>query len=122
MLLTGIAAAVAMMAQAVPTAGSADVAYDSLAQGRNFEVVAAISTDEAMRADDPAQLINLGIAHARIGNEGEARELFKAAITSEHRTELETANGEWKDSTYLARKALRMLENGAFRADRVTMR
>ncbi len=97
-----------------------------LVEGRNLEAIAQINEQDAVAQEDPARLINLGIAHAREGREARARELFKAALTSVDPVELEIADGEWVDSQRLARIALRMLEAGEFRvsmpAERVTLR
>ena len=64
--------------------------------------------------DDPALLINLGIAHAARGDEVRARELFEAARDHAEPAELRTAGGRWVDSERLAREALAMLDEGAF--------
>lgn len=115
--------ALAMVMQSGPAqAGSENVAYDSLVEGRNAEAIAQIETGNAIAQDDPAQLINLGVAYARSGNDQAARECFEAAIKSKNRVELETASGDWQDSRVLARQALRMLERDEFRGDRLAAR
>ncbi|MBA4768637.1 MAG: hypothetical protein H2049_13530, partial [Porphyrobacter sp.] len=65
---------------------------------------------------DAAVLINLGIAYARMGDETRARDAFRQALACEEVVELETADGLATDSRRLARKALKMLERGEFRA------
>ncbi len=104
----------------------ADLGAETLAQGRNADAIAEL---EARRAHDPAQLINLGIAYAREGDAERARYLFNAALTRNSPMELETADGQLTDSRRLARKALRMLDQGEFSAqptmrtaNRVTLR
>ena len=102
-----IAASVASQPLAV------EVGYKELAAGQD---AAAISQIEDQRADgdEPARLINLGIAHARLGDVTRARAFFQAALASPERMELETATGAWVDSRVLARQALAMLDRGQF--------
>ncbi|MCB2089519.1 MAG: hypothetical protein KDD98_11940 [Sphingomonadaceae bacterium] len=104
-------------------AAVADVGYEELRDGRNVAAIATIELNDALEADDPARLINLGIAYARQGEGERARSLFEAAARSDNRVQLETAGGEWRDSRYLARKALTMLDRGDFgERSRLTMR
>ncbi len=91
-----------------------DVAYSELTAGENREAIERIEANENLAQDDPARLINLGIAHARLGDEANARAFFRAAVNSEQRLELETATGEWRDSRVLAKTALRKLDRGEF--------
>ncbi len=88
-----------------------DLQAAHLVAGRNADAIAEL---EAVRSHDPAQLINLGIAYARQGDEERARALFMAAAASNDRIEIDTANGSETDSRRLARKALRMLDNDEF--------
>lgn len=99
------------------TAAPVDVAYEELAGGQNNAAIQRIEQNEALEQDDPARLINLGIAHARKGNDLEARELFTAAARNDQRYQLETAHGEWMDSRDIARRALAMLDRGEFRTN-----
>lgn len=101
-----------LLAQA--PAATADVAYDELMAGRNEAAILRIETNPALDANDPARLINLGIAHAREGRTEEARAMFRAAVRARDSVRLETAGGTWADSRDLARTALAMLEQGAF--------
>ena len=66
---------------------------------------------------DPAELINIGIAYAQTGEEAKARAAFEAALACGEVVDIETADGSATDSRRLARKALRMLARGEFRAD-----
>jgi len=95
-----------------PVAAEVDVAYEEVSQGRDASAIARIDADQALENDDPAQLINLGIAFARQGETAKARTMFEAAVESSNRFELETATGDWVDSRQLARRALASLENG----------
>jgi hypothetical protein len=90
---------------------SADVGYDQLVAGQDDSAIALIEAQSA-DTDDPARLINLGIAYARIGNAQQAKAMFEAALRVSERVELETATGEWVDSRVLARHALAMLDRG----------
>ena len=105
----------AMLASGSPAAvEQVDVAYAPLAQGAPAAAVEKLENDCALEKSDPARLINLGIAHAQLGNTAEARAAFEAAIAQRERFQLETASGEWVDSRNLARIALAKLDNGEF--------
>jgi uncharacterized protein (DUF1786 family) len=102
-----------IMAQA-PSAAATDVAFDELSKGQNVAAIARIEANDTLAHDDPARLINLGIAHAREGNDDAARTMFRAAARSESSVRLETATGAWIESRDLARMALAMLDRGQF--------
>lgn len=127
MITTTALAATLLMATPASafTPAEADLGSDPLSKGHNAEAIAEL---EAVDAHDPAQLINLGIAYARQGDEAKARLLFREALT-DNPMDLETADGTLTDSRRLARKAIRMLELGEFTpgqatrtASRVTLR
>ena len=130
----GIAAVFAIGATlAVPTAVLADepddagLAAETLADGNSFRAISLLQSELEQHPDDPALLINLGIAQAQAGFEAEARANFEAALSGRQEIELETADGRETDSRRLARLALAMLERGEFRpvqqrADRITLR
>ncbi len=102
-------------------AEQATLAADQLAKGRTVNAIAALEKHIEAAPEDPALLINLGIAHAQEGNEQMARMMFERALVSPEPTELETAEGDTIDSRRLARKAMRMLERGEF-ATRISRR
>ncbi len=111
--------AVALAGQGVAAAGEApeatyQVGYEQLVDGNNRAAIETIQANEEIANDDPARLINLGIALARTGDFDAARRHFEAARDHEERFELETASGDWVDSRTLARKGLAMLERGEF--------
>ncbi|MFA6219060.1 MAG: tetratricopeptide repeat protein [Erythrobacter sp.] len=115
----GLTLALAFMVQApvnaVPSVGTtADVGLADLAAGRDRAALDAIENCEVLAADDPARLINRGIALARLGRYDEARADFEAAAAARESVELETAAGDWVDSRRLARRAIAMLEKGEF--------
>jgi len=102
--------AAAMLAQGT-AAAPADVAYEALAAGNQNAAVAQL---EGSAADnDPAVLINLGVAYAMQGKTAEARATFERVIGASERYDLETASGAWVDSRALAFKALAALDRGA---------
>lgn len=91
-----------------------DVGYEELVANQNIAAREAIEACEKLAADDPARLINHGIALARTGNYEAARLQFEAAAHASDSVELETAEGAWVDSRRLARKAIAMLDRGEF--------
>ncbi|QIG53494.1 hypothetical protein G6N82_04420 [Altererythrobacter sp. BO-6] len=98
------------------------VGYEALMAGDNARAIAEISSNASLAQDDPARLLNLGIAYARSGDEGQARQLFKAALASRNQMELETSQGDWIYSRALAREALQMLDDGSIRTARMAIR
>ncbi|MBU0669020.1 MAG: hypothetical protein KKG32_02940 [Alphaproteobacteria bacterium] len=111
--MLGLAQGIAILAMAqAPVADN--FGRQALVDGRETAAIAAIMDNDRIETDDPARLINLGIAYAREGDAELARQLFEAARDNRTRVELETAEGEWVDSRRLARQALAMLERGEF--------
>lgn len=111
--------------QAAPEAR--ELAAQPLAAGRMNEALAVLEKASAADPHDAAVLINLGIAYAQMGDDAKARAAFEQALTCHAVVELETADGTATDSRRLARKAIKMLERGEFRAetdraDRLTYR
>lgn len=109
----GFAQAIAIVAMAQAPV-SDEFGQQALVDGRENAAIAAIMDNDRIEKDDPARLINLGIAYARQGDDTLARQLFEAARDSRNRVELETAAGEWIDSRRLALQALAKLEQGEF--------
>jgi hypothetical protein len=119
-MLIELSSALVLLLQ--PAAQDVDVAFNSMAQGHDQRAIEQIEANAELETDDPARLINLGIAHARKGDEDRARQFFQAAIDSRERYDLETAKGAWVDSRTLARRAMKMLDSGEFGAQRMTLR
>lgn len=117
----GLGSAVPAFAQNVEPS-DAGLASASLANGEVAKAIQMLEAELKEYPNDPALLINLGIAHAQTGNEAGARDLFVAAMASREVIELDTANGRTTDSRKLARLAIAMLERGEFRADRLAAR
>lgn len=97
------------------SAGGAGLASTALADGKALTAIELLQTELKESPQDPAILINLGIAYAQTGSEAEARTHFEAALTSRQVIELDTANGRTTDSRRLARQAISMLDRGEFR-------
>jgi len=89
-----------------------DVGYRELVAQRPAAAVERIVSQGAVTADDPAALINLGTAKARLGDRSAARHHYLSALTSRDRYDLELADGRWMDSRAAARLALAMLAKG----------
>lgn len=110
-----------LLAQAAPLAlvqnepARVDVAYEDMSQGRNEAAISHILANRAL-AEDPAALINLGTASARMGDAAKARDYYNAAATSRTVVYLELADGSWMDSRRAARAAMDGLAKGAFAA------
>ena len=88
--------------------------YAELATGDDRGAIADIRENGSADAADPARLINLGIAYARIGDTAQARALFEQARDSRDSARLETAEGKWIAARALAERGLRMLDDGVF--------
>jgi len=112
----GIIAAVLLAA--VPgvalAADKNEMAQRELAQGDNHLAIDKLEGAASLRGESPGKLINLGIAYARTGNDLKAREMFSAAIASEQRELLKTADGKVVDSWALAHRAMKLLNRGEF--------
>lgn len=89
-----------------------EVGYSELAAGQPEAAIERIQANRAVDANDPAALINLGAAHARMGEVTNARAFLAAAIASPDRYELQLADGRWMDSRRAARLAIGMLQEG----------
>lgn len=121
MLLTALALA---LVAANPSAGmpaaqfsdAPELAAQTLAAGRAEEALVTLEKASIADPHDAAVLINLGIAYAQAGHETKARAAFQQAIVCHEVIELDTADGSSTDSRRLARKAIRMLDRGEFRA------
>lgn len=100
------------MADSQTAVDQVDVAYEELMAERNREAVELILASQLDDEGDPAALINLGTAYARLGEAEKALHCFEAAINSDTRYMLELADGSWMDSRRAARKAAQALSSG----------
>lgn len=88
------------------------VAYAELKAGENRAAVEKLTGNVSLDARDPARLINLGTAYARLGRTAEAAAAYDNAIGSPIRYDLELADGRYVDSRWAARTALANLNQG----------
>lgn len=82
------------------------VAFAELQAGQNRAAIEALTTNSTLSTDDPSRLINLGTAYARLGQTDQAMAMYRAAMTSPIRYDLELADGRFMDSRWAARAAL----------------
>jgi len=82
------------------------VAYDALVEGDAERALADLEARRVQEPEDPALLINLGAAHAQLGQAERAAAAYQAAIDSKTRYQLELADGRWIDSRRVARMAM----------------
>ena len=113
---------VALVAQAPATivvqpASEFEVGYVELAAGDDGRAIERIEANTSLPTNDPALLINKGIALARLGHVDEARDNFEAAARGRHQMDLETMSGEWIDARTIAHRALTMLDAGTLTRD-----
>lgn len=95
---------------AVGTAENSGSAYEDLARSRSEAAIARIMASKEFDSRDPATLINLGAAYERIGQKDRALAMYRAAIMSPDRYDLQLADGRWMDSRAAARLAAEALE------------
>lgn len=114
--------AVALLAQSAAPIGmepaqteTVDVGYQELKSDAPAAAIAKIEGNADL-SSDPAALINLGNAYARLGETAKALQHYRAAAASEIRYDLQLANGKWMDSRVAARKALSALQNSTRQA------
>ena len=101
--------------QSEASAQRTELSSEALARGESESAILKLEKQVEESPNDPALLINLGIAYAQSGDDAKARLMFKAAMSSSKEFELETADGSEMDSRRLARKAISMLDRGEFR-------
>ena len=89
-----------------------DVGFRELVADRPGDAIDRIGANRTLDADDPAALINLGTAQARLGKMDAARDSYRAALASRQRYDLELQDGSWLDSRDAARLAIKMLAKG----------
>lgn len=99
----------AFAADPVNEAGKVPVAFAELKSGHAQEAIDALQNNKDVEANDPSRLINLGTAYARMGRTAEAALMFKAAMRSDIRYDLQLADGSTMDSRAAARLALQKL-------------
>ena len=98
-------------AQAEPNASGeisypkGSIGYEALMRGDNERAVSQIMTSEQVSKHDPAKLLNLGRAYARMGQTEQAAGYFKAAMQGREGVDLVLADGRVMNSKVAASKA-----------------
>lgn len=115
---SGLGFAASAQAQQV-NQSDAGLASAALTTGNASDAVDRLASELERSPNDPALLINIGIAYAHMGDEAAALSHFKAALKSREVIELDTADGRTTNSRRLARQAMAMLKRGDFRPDAV---
>lgn len=98
-------------AQAEPNASGeisypkGSIGYEALMRGDNERAVSQIMTSEQVSKHDPAKLLNLGRAYARMGQTEQAVGYFKAAMQAREGVDLVLADGRVMNSKVAASKA-----------------
>ncbi len=86
------------------------IGYEALMQGDNERAVSQIMSSEGVSRNDPARLLNLGRAYARMGRTEDAARVFKAALQSSDNVDLVLADGRVMNSKVAARQAFANLQ------------
>jgi len=86
------------------------IGYEALMRGDNERAVFQIMGNEQVSSGDPAKLLNLGLAYARMGHTDDAAKIFKAVLESRDSVDLVLADGRMMNSKVAARKAYASLQ------------
>jgi uncharacterized protein HemY len=86
------------------------IGYEALMRGDNARAISQIISSEQVSKHDPAKLLNLGRAYARMGMTEQAAGYFKAAMQVRESVELVLADGRVMDSKVAARAAYANLQ------------
>jgi Flp pilus assembly protein TadD len=116
LLGTFVAGAISVAAQAQP--GAVDeisyprgsIGYEALMRGDNQRAISQIMASEQVSKHDPAKLLNLGRAYARIGQIERAEGYFKAVMQARDSVDLVLADGRVMNSKVVARVAFANLQ------------
>lgn len=101
---------VAVCGSAMAVQPEASISNEALANGQYRQAVAELRQGSLEEVNDPARLINLGTAYARLGDFENASDAFRRAMYSDVRYDLELTDGSVVDSRHAARLALAKLE------------
>jgi Flp pilus assembly protein TadD len=110
----GLAIAVAAPAVAQPhyeigyDRGS--LAFEALMANDNQRALEQLAKDRSVPNTDPAKLINIGSAYARLGDFDRAEEAYVAALNCKDEMDLLLADGREMNSRKVAKLALKKLE------------
>lgn len=86
------------------------IGYEALVKGDNERAVSQILTSAQVSRHDPAKLLNLGRAYARLGRMDEASALFNIVMQSRDSVDLVLADGSVMNSKDAARRAYARLQ------------
>ncbi len=84
--------------------------FAAMRSGDNQEAILQLERASAQLPDDPARLINLGNAYARVGRMEEARATLRRAVAAQQHFDLILADGRVVDSRRAAIYALDRLD------------
>lgn len=118
LLLTGalVTGLMGVAAHAQPTTNietaypKGSIGYEALVKGDNERAVSQILASAQVSRHDPAKLLNLGHAYARLGRMDEASALFTVVMQSRDSVDLVLADGRVMNSKEAARKAYARLQ------------
>ncbi len=118
LLLTGalVTGLMGVAAHAQPTMNietaypKGSIGYEALVTGDNARAVSQILASAQVSRHDPAKLLNLGHAYARLGRMDEASALFTVVMQSRDSVDLVLADGRVMNSKEAARKAYARLQ------------
>lgn len=86
------------------------IGYEALMQGDNERAVSQIMSSEGVSRNDPARLLNLGRAYARMGRTEDAARVFQIALQSRDTVDLVLSDGRVMNSKDAARQAFANLQ------------
>ena len=115
-LSAALVSAMGMSSAAYAQSQNAEIGYErgslgfeALMANDNHRALNQILTDKSTAPNDPARLINLGRAHARLGDKEKARQAFLAAANCKEEFDLVLSNGQIMNSRKVAALALKSL-------------
>ncbi|MGL5839971.1 MAG: tetratricopeptide repeat protein [Sphingorhabdus sp.] len=85
--------------------------YEALMANDNSRALDQLVQDRSVKANDPAKLLNLGRAYARLGDKVKAEDAFTAALYCKDEMTLVLSDGKEINSRAAARMALRQLRS-----------
>lgn len=92
-----------------PALPSGDVGFHEIAAGRPLAAIARIEGGDLVKAGDPLALINLGTAYKMLGQKDRAAKLYRSAVASDERYDVQLSDGRWIDSRRAATLAMARL-------------
>jgi tetratricopeptide (TPR) repeat protein len=87
------------------------LAFEALMANDNKGALEQLARDRSVPDTDPAKLINIGRAYARLGDADRAKEAFEAALNCKDEMDLVLADGREMNSRKAAKLALKELRS-----------